>query len=41
MKDDKTGKRGEKHEVKITSEEIPDEILLAIYIQMMNMRNDR
>lgn len=40
MKDEKTGKRGEKHEVNVTSEEIPDEVFIAIYTIMMNLRND-
>lgn len=39
VKDEKTGKRGEKHEVEVTSESIPDEVLIAIYITMMNLRN--
>lgn len=38
-KDKKTGKRGEQHKVNIFPTNIPDEILLAIYVQLMNVKN--
>lgn len=34
-----SGKRGEQHEIRIQEQEIDDEVLLAIYLALMNKRN--
>lgn len=38
-KDEETGKRGETHRINIFPTNIPDEVLLAIYAQLMNIKN--